>query len=105
MLLTIAYDITANLPSSKIQPEVEHGARRVSSFICVDGARVTETETAEKRLVEANVNPATLKILIFHFVRENVLGDPLRMRHYGTIIHIFIRNTSDILYRHIFHIS
>lgn len=51
MLLTIAYDITANLPSSKIRPEVEQGARRVSSFIRVDGARVTETETAEKSLV------------------------------------------------------
>lgn len=97
MLLTIAYDITANLPSSKIRPEVEHGARRVSSFIRVDGARVTETETAEKRLVEVNVKLATLKTPVFHFLRENVLCDRLCMRHGVIIVHIFIRITSSVL--------
>lgn len=50
VLLTIACNITANLPSSKIRPEVEHGARRVPSFISVDGAWVAETETAENAM-------------------------------------------------------
>lgn len=40
IVLTIVYVGTANLPSSKIWPEVEQRERRVRSFISPDGAEV-----------------------------------------------------------------
>lgn len=70
------WNITANLPSSKIRPEVEHGARRDPSFISVDGAAIAETETVEAPCVEVKEIAATPKTLLFHFLCENVRWVP-----------------------------